>query len=85
VFVEIFLRFPATADTTSTLVANLPFTPVTGGNTYLGDINVQASISTHVRNVVFSTGIEPRTSANSAFTNVSFSSADVNIAGTYTA
>lgn len=85
VFVEIFLRFPATADTTSTLVANLPFTPVTGGNTYLGDVNVQASISTHVRNVVLSTGIEPRTSANTAFTNVSFSSADVNIAGTYTA
>jgi len=85
VFVEIFCRFPATADTTSTLFANLPFTPVTDGNTYLGGVNVQASLSTHVRNVVVATGIEPRTSANAAFTNVSFSSADVNIAGTYTA
>lgn len=84
VFVEIFCRFPATADTTSTLFANLPFTPVTAGNTYLGGVNVQASLSTHVRNVVVATGIEPRTSANSAFTNVSFSSADVSIAGTYT-
>tara|TARA_B110000503_G_scaffold139731_1_gene228824 strand:+ start:1848 stop:2939 length:1092 start_codon:yes stop_codon:yes gene_type:complete len=85
VFVEIFCRFPATADTTSTLIANLPFTPVTSGNTYLGNVGVQLSISTHVRNVVLSTGIEPRTSANSAFTNVSFSSADVSIAGTYNA
>ena len=85
VFVEIFCRFPATADTTSTLFANLPFTPVTSGNTYLGNVGVQSSISTHVRNVVLSTGIEPRTSANSAFTNVSFSSTDVYIAGTYTA
>jgi hypothetical protein len=85
VFVEIFCRFPATADITSTEIAGLPFTPVTGGNTYLGGVNVQASISTHVRNVVVATGIEPRTSSNTAFTNVSFSSADVNLAGTYTA
>ena len=85
VFVEIFCRFPVTADTTTTQIGDLPFTPVTGGNTYLGNVGVQSSLATHVRNLVFATGIQPQTSANASFTNVSFSSADVYIAGTYTA
>jgi hypothetical protein len=85
VFVEVFCRFPATADITTTQIGNLPFTPVTGGNTYLGNVGIQFSIATHVRNVAYAAGIEPRTSANTAFTNVDFSSADIQIAGTYTA
>jgi hypothetical protein len=85
VFVEVFCRFPATADVTTTQIANLPFTPVTSGNTYLGNVGVQSSLATHERNVVFATGIQPQTAANASFTNANFSSADVYIAGTYTA
>ena len=85
VFVEVFCRFPVTADTTTTQIGNLPFTPVTGGNTYLGNVGVQISLATHERNVVYAAGIEPRTSANAAFTNANFSSADVHLGGSYTA
>jgi hypothetical protein len=85
VFVEVFCRFPATVDTTTTQIGNLPFTPVTDSNTYLGNVGVQLSLATHERNVVFATGIEPRTTANAAFTNANFSSADVHLGGSYTA
>ena len=84
VFVEVFLRFPTTSDSTVTNIT-LPFTPdPTGSNFFFGGVSIVKSINTHVRNRAQTQGINPRTSTNGTFTNASFSGADVCVGGWYT-
>jgi hypothetical protein len=84
VFVELFVRFPSTADGTFAIFT-LPFTPdPTGSNYFFGGVSVVSSISTHVRNRAVTAGISPRTDTNGTFYNANFSGADVLIGGWYT-
>ena len=84
VFVEVFVRFPTTSDSTTTNIT-LPFTPdPTGSNYFFGGVSIVQSINTHVRNRAQPQGINPRTSTNGVFTNASFSGTDVVVGGWYT-
>jgi len=85
VFVEAFLRFPVTADTTDVEIAGLPFTPSNSGNVFSGAVVPANSIATMTKAFVATTGIQPNTAANARITNASFSGSDLQIGGWYSA
>jgi hypothetical protein len=85
VFVETFIRYPTTADTTNVEITGLPFTPVNGGNAFLGAVVPANAITAMTKSFVTTTGIQPVTAANARITNASFSGTDLQIGGWYSA
>ena len=85
VFVETFIRYPVTVDATNVEITGLPFTPVNGGNVFLGAVVPANSITAMTKSFVATTGIQPVTAANARITNASFSGTDLQIGGWYSA